>query len=170
MADTTGPGGLWRKKVGPAPIWVYAIALLGVLIAWRFYASRGKETTAGEGEAEALGPSSSLEGPISPETVIVNPPPTITIGGPVISNPITPPPAPPVNTAKPPLAKPKPPVGKYITLTTAGAKGLDAIAKKYHRSSASIWAHAANAPLRTRTHNSPSGLKKGDKVFVSGLV
>jgi LysM repeat protein len=168
---------LLTRKVGPLPVWAYA--LIGLVLAWvymKYRDSKNAATTAATDTTgtAAAGTNSSESQDTAPEFIIENNMPadninvtTTSPGGGTPSKPVTPPttPAPPVvtppkTTPKPPVTtKPKPPAKTPtpakkppIQYRVHSGDTLSSIAAKYHTTWQKLWTFnttAGNRPADT---------------------
>lgn len=170
---------LLTRKVGPLPVWAYA--LIGLVVAWIYMKYRDSKTAASTAStASTTGANSSESTGTAPEFIIENnmPADNITVttpGSGTPSTPVTTPAAPGVPVLTPPNTRPFPPVsskpppvstpikGKPVTKPVSGKKPpieyrvhpgdtLSSIAAKHHTSWQALWTYnttAGNRPPET---------------------
>lgn len=163
---------IWRK-VGPLPVWAWALILVGLIIA--FQAWRARNTAQEQATGGAV--DETLPGDqTAPPVFIVPQGPQ-----PIVNVPITVAPAPPGGGSPPPTTPPppagpvpKPPPGKWVTITkypdnTAPKDSTlwDIAARELGSGSKwpTIWNHPTNATLRG-SRKKPELIRAGDRVWV----
>lgn len=181
----TGPkasGSLLTRKLGPLPVWVYALLIL--VGAWVYAKYRNKQQAASTSTDTSGTDTSAPEGQaVAPQFVIENNMPATTIGSANQPVPSTPPPQPPTVTppgkgtkpptgggkppAKPPTKKPgssgKPPI-KYRVVH---GDTLTSIAQSHGVTEAELWAF--NTDPKNRSASSIATLKRrGQNTIFAG--
>jgi LysM repeat protein len=187
MAEVAqGEANFLVRKVGPAPIWVWA--LLGLVLAWAFAKYRDLKNSAAAATAAAPpgAVASSESQDVAPQFIIEENLPTVPVsitGAP--SAPVTMPPVPAAPVTTPPSTSPQPPIASRPTAppprkTSAAplhyivqhGDNLSSIAARYHTTAARLFEYNTTPGVRpastiaTLRKRGPNLLYSGETILI----